>query len=707
MSDITDLIRLYTDYGFNYREELSNKEDTVFTITQGVFDNAIIIKNNTSKCSKLEDDLTDLGFHVNTENFTCIKDLEKKLFRGFFSLRRTKLLFSTDYENHIKNITKSFPTSDISYKYIHSSYHKNGNYYDNQRDIIGDIQSEINTHGPKLLLIEAPAGFGKTCTAYEIGKIISEQDDDHLVLFAELSRDRHAKIFNHVIQRELARSFPAVSASLVNKEIKTGKIVVILDGFDELLNDREEEKFQFEKSQAMLETIGKMLEVNAKIILTTRKTAILQGDDFDEWISENANKFEFMRYTLKEPSARSWLSNDRASKLAEYNVNIKNLSNPVLLTFLKFIPDEEFYDVIKRPDNIVDKYFNLILKREIERQTLKLDVAEQSALLTRLAKDMVLNNYTKASKESIIDYISYQELELIEKCRSRYEHEFRPTFEEMIEKLSNHALLDRTGFEEKIGFVNNFVLGHFVGIDLLETDEEWLADSIFIDAVVNSFSSRTKHKRIEVWRRLSDSLIFLNDDEKVRFEQTLLEQVSGNYQDSQFKEITFETRGLFKNGSASSCLFYECTFNNCLIDFDRLKNNSFISCSFYNCDVSGINTSNNIISPTFDYLSSQALAPSIKETAPGVKTLYLDNEDDQLKVFVLEKFWPVGRETIAYAHRPLFIFYRSSNHPVSDITKTIDELRKEGLIISAKRKNWIGLDFSGQKMQLIKDILGR
>ncbi|HDT2978589.1 TPA: NACHT domain-containing protein, partial [Klebsiella pneumoniae subsp. pneumoniae] len=203
---------------------------------------------------------------------------EKNLFKGFFSVKRTKANFERDYNLHISNITKSFPTANIAYEYIQSPYHKDGEYFENEVDILSDIRSDINTNGPKLILIEAPAGFGKTCTAYEIGRILSEQDDEHLVLFAELSRDRHAKIFNHVLQRELARSFPAVPPMLVNKEIKNGKITVILDGFDELLNEREDEKFQFEKSQAMLETIGKMLENNAKIILTTRKTAILQGD---------------------------------------------------------------------------------------------------------------------------------------------------------------------------------------------------------------------------------------------------------------------------------------------------------------------------------------------------------------------------------------------------------------------------------------------
>lgn len=704
MNNIDEIISLYHNYGFDYRQDFSDENNLVFTITQGVFDNAIIVSTEPSNSDDIKEELSSLGYHVNFEHFTSLNNIEKNLFKGFFSVKRTKANFERDYNFHISNITKSFPTANIDYEYIQSPYHKDGEYFENEVDILNDIRSDINTNGPKLILIEAPAGFGKTCTAYEIGRILSEQDDEHLVLFAELSRDRHAKIFNHVLQRELARSFPAVPPMLVNKEIKNGKITVILDGFDELLNEREDEKFQFEKSQAMLETIGKMLENNAKIVLTTRKTAILQGDDFDEWIGENSTNFEFMRYTLKEPSAKNWLSLERYSMLNRLNINIKNLSNPVLLTFLKFIPAEQFNEVISMPDEIVYKYFNLILYREKERQNLKLEVNEQSALLTRLARHMIKLNYTKTSKESLINYISYDELELIEECRSRYEHDLRPTFEEMIEKLSNHALLDRSGIDEKIGFVNNFVLGHFVGTDIINTDEEWLADSIFIDAVINAFSSRTLQTREFVWERLKDSLILLTDEEKVVFEQTLLDRVSGGYKNSQFKEINFESSNLFINGGVHSSFFYDCTFINCSIDLECFKNNTFISCSFYNCHVHGDYNSNEFISPVMDEASRLSLSSCLMVASTNQPVV---TEENQLKAYVLEKFWPIGRETIVFAHRPLFIFYRGSNYSAQEISNTIDEFRKEGVIISAKRKNWVGLEFSGQNMQIIKDILGR
>lgn len=704
MSQLLEITDIYKSYGFEYRKDLSEPNLLVFTITLGVFDNAIILSTiKEASAESLESELKDLGFQVKVDNFVSLKQTEESLFSGFFSVKKTKAGFRRDYNSHINNIIQSFPADGASYSYIKSPFVKNSYSFGDDKDILEDIYAEVVGDGPRLVLIEAAAGFGKTCTAYEVGKIISEQDDDHIVLFAELSRDRQAKIFNHVLYKEVARSFPAVSPDLVIREIKKGKIIVILDGFDELLNEREDERFQFEKSQAMLETIGKILELDAKVILTTRKTAILQGDDFDEWISSHSDSFSFTRYSLKSPSIRSWLSYERHEKLEASRINIKNLSNPVLLTFLRFISDTEFDDVLSDPNAIVDKYFVLLLRREIERQTLELTVSEQSDFMRRLAQHMIKSNFTRDTKESIVKYFSESEVSLIELSRSRYSPEYRPTFEEMLEKLSNHALLDRSSIDEKIGFVNNFVLGHFVAMDLMDTKGEWLADSIFLEAAVNAYSSRTHDQRLAAWERLTDSLEYASDDERLRLELSLLERVSGTYNNKQFNEIVFDTSSFFDTGKLTSCYFNECTFKDCNFDFSRISNCTFISCLFYNCTSTDNIGNNEFISPHMDDASSESFLIALTPTTP------LDQiaEENEIKAYILEKFWPVGKDTVAFAHRPMFIFYRGGAHPTAVITNALEELRRDGLIVSAKRKNWVGLDLTAHNFMTIKEILGR
>lgn len=703
--NINEIISLYENYGFEHRTDFSSNNTIVFTISQGVFDNAIILAlPGAPAVDDVSSELSDLGFQVKHEKFVSLKNTETSLFAGFFSVKRTKDSFKRDYNSHIANIVKSFPVKDAAYSYFKSPFFKDSHPFSSDDDILSQIQSEVNSSGPKLILIEAPAGFGKTCTAYEIAKLVSEQDDDHIVLFAELSRDRQAKIFNHVLHKELARSFPAVPPDLVVREIKKGKVIVVLDGFDELLNEREEEKFQFEKSQAMLETIGSILETNAKVVLTTRKTAILQGDDFDEWLNSQSERFDFTRFSLKEPSARSWIGSERYEKLEKSTVAIRNLSNPVLLTFLRLVKEEEFERILERPDQVVEKYFELLLLRERERQNLYMTPDEQTRFMRRLAQHMMNNNFTRDSKENIIGYFIENELETIEAVRSQYTPDTRPTFEAMLERLSNHALLDRSNIDEKIGFINNFVLGHFVAMDLIESSGEWLADSIFVEAVVNAYAARSERTRHDIWLKLKDSLEYCSDEDRIKLELRLLDRVSGNYEHASFNEIFFDTQDFFSTGSLSSCVFTQCTFSNCTFDFSRIDHTIFISCSFYNCSSTGANLTNEFISSITDEVSSAAITPAPQPNETPALQLYKDNE---IRSFILEKFWPVGKDTVAFAHRPMFIFYRGGAHSSQSITETIEDMRREGLITSAKRKNWVGLDLSGNNFQTIRDILGR
>jgi hypothetical protein len=74
--------------------------------------------------------------------------------------------------------------------------------------LVSKIVRQINEHnGPLLIIIEAAAGYGKTCTAYEILKEFISLPSFKLPFFTELSRDRSAKIFKHILQFEIENSF--------------------------------------------------------------------------------------------------------------------------------------------------------------------------------------------------------------------------------------------------------------------------------------------------------------------------------------------------------------------------------------------------------------------------------------------------------------------------------------------------------------------
>ncbi|BCQ61041.1 hypothetical protein PBOI14_27910 [Pseudomonas sp. Boi14] len=703
LRETTEIVDIFSGYGFEFRADFSTESSMVFTIKLGIFDNAAILNLSTSDVLQpIKSELEDLGFQVKEYTHTTLCALQNRLFSGFFSIEKTKKNFIRDYEEHIEKIKVSFPETESAYSYISTPYSKDSSEQSSEGSVLEDIKSEIFVPGPRLILIEAAAGFGKTCTAYEVARMISEEHQNHIVLFAELSRDRQAKIFSHVLHKELARSFPAVSTDLVLREIKNGRVIVVLDGFDELLKEREEEDLLFEKSQAMLETIAEILHGEAKVILTTRKTAILQGDDFDEWIGTHTNDFDFVKYSLKEPSIRNWLPAERIDQLQNSRINIRNIANPVLLTFLKFINEHQFLEVLEDPDSIVERYFHSMFTREIKRQDLKLSTDEQSNILKRLAQNMMALDYTRDSKENIINYFSQTEINLIEESRARYDVDNRPSYEEMVDRFSNHALLDRSKTDNKIGFINDFVLGHFVALDLNESAPEgWVAEGKFVEAAINSFSSRSLDSRLDIWNKLSVALQFIVPEDRVQLELRLLDRASGDLNLVQFNDVTFDTTDFFSDALVSNCYFHECTFKNCTINFSQIHLCVFHSCTFYDCSSIGTNQNNKLVSCV------QFGEYSLKNAEEEQSQNSTQENSDDVKSYILEKFWPIGKETVAFAHRPIFIFYRGNPYPSHLISEALDEMRKEGIITSAKKKNWVGLDLSASNFSTIKELLGR
>jgi hypothetical protein len=93
---------------------------------------------------------------------------------------------------------------------------------------------------------------------------------------------------------EIDIEYLSLGSELVTKEIKNGRIPLIIDGFDELLAKVSGESSTddaFEEVESMLDTIGGLLEFKTKIILTTRKTAIFTVLEFESWLNKWNNKF--------------------------------------------------------------------------------------------------------------------------------------------------------------------------------------------------------------------------------------------------------------------------------------------------------------------------------------------------------------------------------------------------------------------------------
>ena len=84
----------------------------------------------------------------------------------------------------------------------------------------------------------------------------------------------------------------------------------------------------------MLDTIAQLFSEGSKtkILLTTRKSSIFVGEDFDDWVANHLSNCNVTRIQLAAPTLRDWIGAEKVEKLKEHNIELNNILNPVLLS---------------------------------------------------------------------------------------------------------------------------------------------------------------------------------------------------------------------------------------------------------------------------------------------------------------------------------------------------------------------------------------
>ncbi|HEY8271720.1 MAG TPA: hypothetical protein VIG33_12590 [Pseudobdellovibrionaceae bacterium] len=695
-----ELVEVYQRYGFEPAKTYENDKVLVFTIKTGYFDNADIVPLVEGiNVQQAFDDYSKAGFactvrHVQTPNQT-----ERQLFKGFFSVESILTRLDYDYERFTKGIVAPF-SADAQYEYINAPYRVNGQ--PGNLSPAEEVATRLDSHKPILFLIEAAAGFGKTCTAYELVHLLTQRGE-YLPLFSELARNRQAVIFRYILLDEIDRTFPVLSSRLVQTEMKNGRVITILDGFDELLRKTEEGN-DFENKEPMLETIGEFLTGNAKIVLTTRRTVLFEGDAFHTWVERHSDDFDLVRIRISEPRVDNWLDKSRLSKLKETGLRIKDIANPVLLSYLRCISDVDFEKASSEPHLLVEKYFDFMLDREKSRQDLRLNPDKQQEVLCSIAEDMIAFGYTSEHRDYIVDHIQRVNSNIIDEALSAYPAAEKPTKEGVANKLASHALLDRSQREpNKIGFINEFVLGHFVAKIILRTSD-WLNDDLrFIEPAVISFQPRSEESRILLWEKLKNSVEFL----PISYQLDITLRLTGSIP---FDLCNDEANGLEISQAVigskliSNFQFNECIFRNCVFDLSNITNATFLNCKYYGNSFLNSNAKGQIhILGAFgddnfiDTLISSN-TPISEEIEPDRSIL--------LERFILEKFWPVGREAVMHRHRPIKgVCVNNGEFKTNELCSAIASLKKKGILKEPMQSAFIEINLD--EIQAIREILGR
>jgi hypothetical protein len=706
--DITQLDNLYGLYKFQLLP-IVNKDIRVYSFTNKYFSNADIIVLRQVPEQVLQNvakQIEDLGFSVKIRDYKTLEEAEESLFDGFFDIERSNKLLAKSYEEYTQKIEKVLFGK---YDYIKSEYTTIEDNVIHKGDIVQTILQTLKTTGPVLVLLEAAAGFGKTSTSYELIKHLSiDISSKKVPLFTELSRNRQASIFKYVLYDEINARFTGLSLELVIKHIIDGRIPIIIDGFDELLKPKNAERKEdkFEDAEPMLETIKELLKGEAKIVLTTRRTAIFSDDEFFKWLDDNNGSFTFHQYSISEPAISDWIAPSREKSLQKAGLNLKSISNPVLLAYLRSMNDEKFNQCVNDVDRIIDEYVIKLMERENERQELNMSIEEQKIFLKIMSSHFTNADVTSETKELLEKKILEQEQNLLFQILDRFSPDKRPTIDQLINKLTIHAFLDRKGdIGHQIGFVNDFILGAFVGANLLDEEDLWIGTERFIDFILTAYIPRNANTRLRVYELLNRNLLtYLDSKKQVFIDNYLFGKINRNLDGDFFSDLEF--RGAFDNNShIKGCIFSECEFFD--IDFKgqivNAYNLYFINCNFFNCNfVKQDLIDRNITFTNCNFTPPNDLQESQKEDRLSLNKVEIE---DSYEKKVLEKFWQSGKDRFIPNKRLTTLRLGCPPEEVPFIDDAIEHLIKLGYIL--QRKGHHSLQLNIEYINEIKQILGR
>ena len=696
---IEEIEALYELYGFS---KVKQSDDyVVFTYSNGYFYNAEIIKfNNQIEETKLKREFEEAGYSVRIIEYVSLEKTHELLFNGFFAVKNINDRLLKDYE--LFGELQSKKLLGATYEYVEPKC--NWNCEGEQKDLIFGIYEQIQKPGAQLIILEAAAGYGKTCTSYELIKMIADNCTDNFApIFTELSKNRKAALFRYVLLDEIDRKFTSLSSELVISEIRNGKVPLIIDGFDELISrsnkNMSDPNSVEDDSQTMLDTIAELFEpgCQTKVVLTSRKSAIFTGDIFEEWKDKHLPKCNVTRVSIDEPTVSDWIGFEKTEYLEKHGIPFASIINPILLAFMRSMEMDKFEETCSNVENVISYYFNSLLERERERQSLQLTVKEQYRIMEQIAKDFV--EFEIIAEE--ISFIRDLFIEIIhdnyKSYRDRYVAiEERPTEEEFATKLAGHALLNRISPQKnQIGFINDFIFGILIGDRILEDDsilEEM--DGKYIDIACTAYASRSDEKKNELLEKVLPQIDRLNYEQQLDTEIKLANTIQRNYESHYFSNRSFQD--VFFDGSYG---FKKCTFRNCLFKESIFVTRAFEECSFYDCkfyDIEVIRdtTTNRKLIFSANCVGHEKL---MKESAYEEANIVTDNYEQ----IVLKMYWRKGNRFSRGRLPEMFLLRTPNEETRMGIANALESLKHKNLLYKEGHYWFVNTE----KIKEIKEIL--
>ena len=708
--DKSRIDELYSLYGF--RKDADYDYCTVYVFDQGYFSNAEIIVSNQEKLNEVErvkQDYINSGYSVSVKENCVYEILKDQLFFGFFKIEQSNKKIIDEYGLFCKKQTARL--GEIQYIYIKSNYTINGEL--GSEDILELICKMMRKDGMQLIILEAPAGFGKTCTSYEISNMIAQTERECVPILAELSKNRRARIFQYVLLEEMDRKFSQLSSNLVRTQIQEGRIPLIIDGFDELLSRIDNESEHSDDAISMLDTIASLLQSGSqsKILLTSRKSSIFTGDIFDEWVENNIVNCNVSRIQIIQPTLKDWIGSEKRDLLKKRDIRLDSISNPVLLSMLKNMSIEECDARFRDTSDVLEVYINLMLEREISRQELLLEPEEQRKIMRGLASMMVQFDVSSGSPEEIKTLIeTFIESRIGEYMRKYNEYSEQGsmsglTEDEFVMKLVHSALLDRVGLKSNdIGFINEFIFGIFIGEaitnDILKVEEVY---DKYLNIAITSFSAESQDLKDKLYHKIESANLKLDTEQKLMIGFNLKGALMYDYVDKYIADVMFESSfNMNQEKYFYNCVFSSCTFDGCEVDNVVFEGCHFIGCNFYELKVNKVEE----IKENSIFISCnghEELMNSLTKVNTEDNVVEEGVDDTYFKRLVLEQFWMPGSERAQIRKSPRTLYKGIDSKYRKQVSLAIASLKSADILLELT----YCLELNKSKMNQIKLMLGR
>jgi hypothetical protein len=195
---------------------------------------------------------------------------------------------------------------------------------------------------------------------------------------------------------------------------------------------------------------------------------------------------------------------------------------------------------------------------------------------------------------------------------------------------------------------------------------------------------------------------FLTATDKVLYTSILTGALDIDLDSDSVEGIDLQNLAFGRSSTIKNFLFINCTFTNVTFFTAGVTEVSFVNCRFFNCGVTQ-GLSRNKIHALGCFTDTEGFLEALQETNGHIEDITRRTSDAEL--FVLEKFWPRGRNTL-HKHRPIKIVCSNAGTIGQDrIIEAVAALRRQGIIVDGGKNNVLelNLDFVAD----IKAMLGR